>query len=128
MHDQCNNTDDKENADAVHDGGDVLGFAGEQLEDNPGQHAEHNAVGNRIGEGHHEDGEERADRVRDVAVKLDLQNAGHHQQADENQSRSGGEALNRGEDGVQRDSNEEEHASDNRCQTGAAALGNAGGG
>ena len=65
----------------------ILDFAGYDLEDNPGNNAEHNTGSNRIGKGHHNNSKETADRIGNISVKVHTGNVLDHQQTNKNQCR-----------------------------------------
>ena len=106
---------------------DVLDLAAEDLQEHPCQDAEHDAVGDGIGERHHDDGHKSAQHVGHIALELHLQHAGHHEQAHDDERRSSGEAGDGAEHGPQEQREDEHRGRGERGEARAAALGHAGG-
>ncbi|SCI07278.1 Uncharacterised protein [uncultured Ruminococcus sp.] len=107
---------------------DILDLAGANLQNYPNDNAEHNTVGNGVGERHHNQGDKTADYIRNIPVEFHLEHRLHHQQADKYQRRCGGKAGNRQEDWREEECNNE-HCRSCKCrQAGAAAFGNTCGG
>ena len=107
VRDQGQDAQGEEDEDDPHDGADVFGFAGADFDDDPGHDAEHDAVGDGVGQGHHGDGHETADGVRDVAVELHLGDRGHHQHTNIKKGRGGREGRDGQEDRAEEQRDEE---------------------
>ena len=104
---QRHNSQHKQHKYPVHDGAYLLCLAGEDLDEYPGENAEHNSVCDGVGQQHHDDGHVGADGVSRILLKFDLLAAGEHQHADVHQRRSCGEARDRKEERREDDGDQE---------------------
>lgn len=111
-----------------HNRSDVLCLLGDDLEENPSDHSEHDSVCDGIGERHHDDGHETAGRVGNVGVEVHVFNRGQHQKTNVYQRRSGSESRNRQEDWREEQGNQEQHAGNHCGETGSSAGSNTCGG
>ena len=118
---------DEQHGQHIHERADLLllGFAGDDVDEGPGDDADGDALRDAVSSGHCQNGQEGGDALAGV-VEVDLDGGTHHVEAHDDQSRSrckaGDGQEQRAEDGGQ----QEQDAGGHSGQTGAAALGDAG--
>jgi len=104
---------------------DLLDLAGEDLDEDVGDEAEGDTVGDVVGQRHERDGHEAGNRSGGI-VPVDGADIRHHENADIDQSRSAGVGRDELCDRRKEHRDEEQSSSRHGGKTGAAALGNAG--
>ena len=128
VRDHGDDSQHKQGEDEGHDGTYFLCLPGKDLDHNPGEYAEHDAVCDGVGKEHHDDGQVRADHVGHIIFKMDLLAAGKHEHAHVDQRRCGGEAGDRQEDGTEDHGDQEQDSCGAGRKSGPSAFGYAGDG
>ena len=101
---------------------DLLAVAAENADDDVGDQAKGDAVGDIVGKGHDGQGQESGNGDLQI-VPVDILHAAHHQEAHIDQGGSGGAAGDQLGNGTQEHGREEEQTAEHRGQTGASAGG-----
>ncbi len=104
---------------------DLLALALNDLDEGPEQEACADAVGDRVGERHENDGEERWKSDLEV-VPLDAGNLGHHEETNEHERRSCSLVRNHCHEWREEGSEEEGSTSNDGCQTRTCTFTNTG--
>jgi len=101
-------------------------FSGDQLDQRISNEAESNTVGDAVGQGHDDHGQESGEGLGEV-VEINFHHGADHENPDDYQGRSGGFGRNQTGQGGDEESKQEEHARYNGGQAGASPFGDAGG-
>ena len=117
----------EENADDPGARLDFLDLAGKELDQDVGDQAEGDAVGDVVGKRHNRHGEERGNRRGRIAP-LDVLDAADHEDADIDQRGSRRTGRNQARDRREEHGDEEHHSAGDGGQAGTAAFRNTGGG
>jgi len=113
---------DKEGRNNIHKNGNLFSFTANQFNNNIGDEAECNTIGDAVAERHDSDGKEGGECILNV-VPCNLGNTLHHQHTDDNESGSGSGTGNQAGDRSKNESEDEENTNGSGGKTGAAALG-----
>jgi len=120
--------EDEQHRQDVHQGGDLLGLAGQRIEHHIGDDAQADALGDGVEQRHGDDGNVGRDGFAQVVVvEADLRDRADHQEAHHDQRRRGGKGGNGGEQRREQGTQQEEKACHQRRQTGTSARADAGG-
>ena len=117
---QENVLQNEEKGQYVHQGGDLFGLAGEEVEHHVGDNAKADTLRNGVAHGHGNDGDVgRNGFPKVVVVKTDFGDRADHQKAHHDQGRSGGEGGDGGEEGGKQGAQKEEQSRNQGGETGA---------
>ena len=113
--------DHKGNGCNPHERLDVLCLAGREVDEDIGDEAEADAVGDRVRHRDAGDDEECREGIRDLRP-VDVDDVAHHEVADDHEGAAGCSGAHDGDDRCEEGSDDEEDASEDRGQAGAATI------